>query len=221
MKPEPWAALRNVPGWLAGLALAAAGLAGGCSLKQAAPSKQTFLLEARRPASSQPSAKAPVLRVRSLQVAAPYDGRAFIYRRGEWNYESDFYHEFLVPPRAALTEQVRQWLQGSGLFSSVLDPASKAEAAVSLEGAVSALYGDFREKDKPKAVLAIQFVVTDEASASAMVVFQHGYRQELPLAGGSADALAAAWSKGLELILAACEQDLAAFLRSGQKPPRP
>jgi cholesterol transport system auxiliary component len=193
---------------------------GGCSLRQASPPKQTFLLETKRARSTGPGqairpgagSGQSVLRVRDLQVAAPFAGRGFVYRRGDWQYESDFYHELLVPPRAALTEQVRLWLRDSSLFDTVLESASKADAALSLEGTVDAFYGDFREQDRPRAVLDIHFVVSDEHSASSAILFQHSYRQAMPLQQHGPDALVAGWSKALEQILGELERDLSSRL---------
>ena len=121
-------------------------LPAGCSLRQKAPLKFTYLVEASRPGETRHGAGKRALRLRSLGVAPPYEERGFVYRTSDLGYESDFYHEFLVTPRAMLTEQARQWLDASGLFSAVIDPASKAEATHSLEGHVSALYADLRDK---------------------------------------------------------------------------
>lgn len=199
--------------WLAGL-LAGLFFLGGCSLRQAAPAKSTYLMEAHRTAPAPAASGFGALRVRSIQVAAPFEGRGFVYRRGELHYESDFYHEFLVPPRTVVTDQVRQWFSDSGLFARVLEPSSQADAALSLEGTVSALYGDFREH--PKAVLAIHFVVMDEHAGSATIRFQHAYRQEIAVDSGGAETLAGGWSKALAGILTEFEKDLSASAVAGR-----
>jgi uncharacterized lipoprotein YmbA len=180
----------------------------GCSLKQAAPVKATFLLEAPRTAPTRPAAGPMTLRVRPIQVAEPFEGREFVYRKSELNFESDFYHGFLVPPRALVTSQLRRWFESSGLCRAVLDPASKADATHTLEGSVTALYGDYRDTAAPKAVLAVQFVLWHEPGAVPQMVFQREYRQEVPLDGRGAEALAKGWSRALTQILTALEGDL-------------
>jgi cholesterol transport system auxiliary component len=184
------------------------GLLAGCSLKKQAPAKLAFVLEAHRPADKRSASDLATLRVRPLSVAAPFEGRNFVYRNSDLNYESDFYHEFLVAPRALLTEEVRQWLEGSGLFRAVLDPASKDEATHSLEGHVTELYGDFRSKAAPKGTLALRFLLMREGTSRSEIVFQKAYRQEVPADNRSPEALAKAWSKALQQILTALEQDL-------------
>lgn len=181
----------------------------GCSLKKQYPAKQAFLVEARRSGEARASAASSVLRVRNLNIAAPFEGKGFIYRKSDLNYESDFYHEFLVSPRALFTEQVRQWLGASGVFRFALDPASKADATHSLEGNVQVLYGDYRGSASPKAVLMLEFFLTNEQPAASEIVFHKAYRQEIPLENRAPETLAKGWSKALEQILTALEQDLA------------
>ena len=142
-------------------------LAGGCSLKKQSPAKHSFLIEAQRVGEARAATASGVLRLRNLQVAAPFEGKGFVYRTSGLGYQTDFYHEFLVAPRALITEQARQWLGASGLFRFVLDPASKAEATHILEGNVSALYGDYRNAASPKAVLSVEFFLTNDQAVFA------------------------------------------------------
>lgn len=185
-------------------------LAGGCSLKKAAPVKASFLLDARRHDTIAATKKsAATLRVRNLQVAAPFEGRGFIYRLGDVRYESDFYHEFLASPRAMLTEQTRQWLGGSGLFQVVADPASKVDATHSLGGNVSALFADYRDASAPKAVFAIDIFVADNRGTTEEIVFQRSYREEVTLTDRAPESLVRGWNTALGKILTALEKDLA------------
>jgi cholesterol transport system auxiliary component len=202
--------LRVTPALLSSTVLVAAAslMTAGCSIKQAAPVKKTFLIEAQRTAPPRSSPTPMSLRVRSIQVSEPFEGCEFVYRRSELNFESDFYNEFLVPPRALVTSQLRRWFESSGLFRAVLDPASKADATHYLEGNVTALYGDYRETAAPKAVFAIQFVLLNEQSTTSQIVFQRGYSQEVPLEGRGSESLAKAWSKALAQILTSLEGDL-------------
>src|SRR6266545_3210279 len=77
------------PRWLS-LLLALGWLVTGCSLKQAAPVKTTFLIDAPRTAPARATAGPMTVRVRPIQVAEPFEGREFVYRKSELNFESDF-----------------------------------------------------------------------------------------------------------------------------------
>ena len=195
-----------------GVLLAATLCFGGCSLKKQYPAKQSFLVEAQRAGEARAATASDVLRVRNLQVAAPFEGKSFVYRSSGLGYQTDFYHEFLVAPRALLTEQTRQWLGASGLFRFVTDPASKADATHSLEGNVSALYGDYRDPASPKAVLAVEFFLVNDQPASPEIIFHKSYRQEVPLENRAPETLAKGWGKALEQILTGLEHDLTSAL---------
>src|SRR5262249_14486892 len=134
-----------------------------------------------------------------------------VYRNSDLNYESDFYHEFFIAPRPLLTEQLRQWLDASGLFRLVLDSATRVPTTHSLEGTVSALYADFRDKASPKAVLAIEFFMTKDESAPELVLHKRYFR-EVSMENRAPEALAKAWSKALQQILTSFEEDLAKAL---------
>jgi uncharacterized lipoprotein YmbA len=187
-------------------------LAGGCSLKKQYPAKHSYLIEAQRAGEARTAAASGVLRVRNLQIAAPFEGKGFVYRNSGLGYQTDFYQEFLVAPRALITEQTRLWLGTSGLFRFVLDPASKADAAYSLEGNVSALYGDYRDGASPKAVLAVEFFLVNDQPASPEIVFHKRYRQEVSLENRAPETLAKGWGKALEQILGVLEHDLTSAL---------
>jgi ABC-type uncharacterized transport system auxiliary subunit len=182
----------------------------GCSLKQAAPVKSTYLMEVPRPVVAGGGRESGTLRVQHVQVAAPFDGRGFVYRTGESNFEADFYHEFLVSPRALLTAQVRRWFEASGKFRAVVDSASKADASWNLEGNVTALYGDYRDPATPKAVLEMQFLLLTDQRSAPQIVFQKAYQQAVPLEGRGPEELTGGWSRALGAILTALEADLPA-----------
>src|SRR5262249_3041184 len=61
----------------------------GCTLKKQAPVKLAFVLEAQRSPNARPASNPVTLRVRPLTVAPPFEGRSFVYRNSDLNYESD------------------------------------------------------------------------------------------------------------------------------------
>ena len=78
-----------------------------------------------------------------------------------------------------VTAEVVKWLQASGLFKTVLDTPSQVLPDYVLEGAVSSLYGDFRDLDNPKAVLEIQFFLIAAKNPETNIVAQGQFRKEL------------------------------------------
>jgi cholesterol transport system auxiliary component len=194
-------------GMLAALAVAA--LVAGCSaVTREAPVRQTFLLEPKLPPAatqSQPGG----LRVGVVNVAAPYRGRAFVYRLGDLRFETDFYVEFLVPPAAMLTEQTARALATAKPFARIAGPGSAADAEWVLDGFADALYADTRNSGKPVAELSITYYLTPAGGTEQTPVWTHEYRRHAPMRDGSPVAYADALNAAFGEIVAELAQDLA------------
>jgi cholesterol transport system auxiliary component len=144
-------------------------------------------------------------------VAAPFRGRTLVYRRDDLSYESDFYSEFFVAPSAMLAEATAKALTAAKVFRRVIPPgAAPDDSEYVLDGFVSELYGDLRDAGKPAAVLTATFYLSSATSPTAKVLWSKEYRQRVPAADGSPDALARAWNAALSAMLAELARDLAA-----------
>jgi cholesterol transport system auxiliary component len=184
-------------------------LVSGCiKLKSSYPEKRYFLIDISRQEDVSPRVTDEVLKVVTFSVSPQYEGKDFVYRKGDVVYESDFYNEFLISPSDMFTEQVRQWVARSGLFSQVADLSSYNEPTFFLGGVVTALYGDFRDISEPKAIMEIDFLLTRDVSAKGEVAFQKRYQREIPLDGASPQALVKGWNEALRQILTDFEKDL-------------
>jgi cholesterol transport system auxiliary component len=205
--------------------IACIAVVGGCT-PSSTYDKETFLLDASRPAGlessespavsdeansklkTQDSKLAETLSVQRFSVDAAFAERNLVYRLDEFKYEPDYYREFLVTPSAMITEETRQWLANSGLFSEVLPRGSRLQAAYSLEGSVTALYGDFRDEAAPVAVMEIRYFLLRRETAGQTVVFTRTYRATRPIPIRTPEALIDALSKDLTEILTRFEADL-------------
>lgn len=181
--------------------------AAGCSLTRPAPVKNTFLLDPPTPAAVA-TPKRETLRVGTFNVSAAYRDRAFTYRTGDVKYESDFYNEFFVAPAPMIAQATTKALAGANVFARVV-PAGTApeEGDFVLEGFVSDLYADAREKPAA-AVVGVNFYLTRTTFPSA-VIWSREYRERVPLATSTPEALAQAWNDALGRVLAKLTQDLA------------
>ena len=192
------------------LALFLSYFSAGClRMDQSIPDKQYFMLDISRHKSTVADAgRGPTLMVRNFFVSPLYDGKAFVYRTSPMRYESDFYNAFFISPGTMLSEETRKWFQKSSLFIVVADPGSVPQPFYVLEGNVSAFYGDYKEKAKPRAILEITFSIFKNASTHNALVFQKDYREAVVLEQGGPKALVMGWSKALERILIALEKEL-------------
>ena len=62
---------------------------------------------------------------------------------------------------------------------------------------MTALYGDYRQKDRRKAVVGIRIVLIEDNPTRTAIVFQRDYHQMVELTETSPDGLTRAWNQGL------------------------
>jgi len=196
-------------GPIARAALLLFALSASCvSLERSYPEKRFFVVELGDTAQRSNPAGDQTLLVSGLRVSPRYADKSFVYRTSESGYESDFYNQFLTSPDTMLSEEVRKGLGASPAFKYVIGPSSQLQPNYVLEGSVNALYGDFRNLNKPAAVLEIEFFLHNEDSANPGIVLQKRYIKTVPLSGRSPEALIKGWSQALESILAELNTDL-------------
>lgn len=191
-----------------GLCLAVLLCAGCINLERSYPEKRYFVVQAAEPKRANPD-NGQVLSVANFHISPRFADRSFVYRTSETEYETDFYNQFLTAPVILITEETRKALAASP-FKFVVGPASPLTPDYILEGAVNALYGDFRNSSAPSAVLEIELFLHNEDPARPGVVLQKQYRKSVALKERSPQALARGWSEGLEAIVAEFVADLRA-----------
>ena len=153
----------------------------------------------------------PVLAVPRFTIDTAYSNRELVYRLGPSQYESDAYNEFLVPPALMLTEKTRDWLDACGLFGQVLGVGSSLQPTHRFEANVTALYGDFRDRKAPKAVIELRvFVLEIQDGADPKPIFGKTYRAAAVPENRNPDSLIAGLNRSLQTILIDLEKDLAA-----------
>lgn len=180
------------------------------NVEKSYPDKRYFVLEGQSRGAAVDAKATGVLLVSSLRVSPRYDGKSFIYRRSESNFESDFYHQYLVAPGAMLTEEVRRGLIQGQVAQYVVGTSSQLEPTHVLEGTVDALYGDFRDTGAPKAVLEMEFFLTKESPTKAEILTRKRYAKTIAVNGRSPEALVKGWNEALSEIVTSLAADLKA-----------
>jgi cholesterol transport system auxiliary component len=175
------------------------------------PDRHYFVLDAGANKSPSDSPANEILQISGIRVSPRYADRSFVYRTSEAGYESDFYNQFLIAPASLITEEVRKALIESQVFKYVISAASPLQPSYVLEGAVNALYGDFRDADSPRAVLEMEFFLTSEIPAKPGILTQKRYVKSIPLTGRTPEALIKGWNQALEEVLTSLEADLQAI----------
>ena len=173
-----------------------------CSIGKPIPQTTTYVVVPPAVAAGPAAVRRPeTLRMGNVRVAASYSGNALVYRLDDAQFVSDPYHAFIAEPGAMLGDQMAEWLDRAGPFATVAQPGSARSAQYVLEATVIELYGDFRQKRSPAAVLTIQFTVIDQAGARPKIVHQRTIASRVDLPQASPDALVRGYGTALAQIL--------------------
>lgn len=151
-----------------------------------------------------------VLGIRTLQIAAPFDGRSLVYRTGEFSYERDPYAVFLGSPTEGLAAPVCGLLREDGCFNAVVGPgnSSALKADTLVEISINQLYGDIRKPGSPSAVLAIQMIFFEATNGlPGKVILQRDYSRTIPMRSATAAALMEGWNQALVGIFTEASSD--------------
>lgn len=180
----------------------------GCGSQQAYD-KKYYVLSATRQAQPAGTETDIILEVRRFTIDSAFAGKGLVYRTGQFEYESDFYSEFLVSPSAMVTEKTRNWLAGSGLFKRVLDTASQIEPTHTIEGNITSLYGDLTDKSSPRGIMEMRvFLLEAQAGGEPIPVFGQIYTSSVSIESEDPEGLVEALDRCLTNILSALEKDL-------------
>lgn len=169
-----------------------------------------YIIDVDRGAVAAEFVKNRVLYIKPVKVTSHFRGKHIVFKVGENEFRSSTNHEFFSEPEEMFTEQLKRWLQKSGLFSKVV--TSKDESAdLVLETAVTALYGEKREQFSPQAVLEMQFFLTSSDEEQQQALFQTGLRIDVDVAAARPANVVKGWKEGLEELLATVEDDFSGY----------
>ena len=137
----------------------------GC-LSRPALKRQTFAFTIPEKMAPTNAATGRVLGIRNLEIAAPFEGRPPSTARDDYAYVRDPYAAFLDTPAESLLVTIREWLRAQAGFAAVVERGSSLKPNTFAEISVTRLYGDFREPERPVAVLTVRFLFFDVPNAS-------------------------------------------------------
>lgn len=173
-----------------------------------------YLLNVDCPVYSKRSVKFndPVL-LEKTYIQAPYSDLNFVYRTQDTYYQVDYYNQFLTSPAEQLHPLISRCLIRAKIFSQVLDSIGVARPRYWLNSTITELYADYRDRNAPKGVIAMQFTLyrqnaTDNKSVKLL---DNQYRQAILLQRKDSISLMNAWSIGAQNILQTVMQDLYAI----------
>ena len=183
----------------------------GFSSKEAVDdSPRYYILDVARDGVAAEFAKDRVLLLKPVRVTSLYRGKTLIFRVGENEYQPQPPHQIFTEPSEMITEQLRRWLQKTGLFSQVVI-TDDVPADMVLEAAVTALYGEQRDQFSPQAVLEMQFFLMSNDENNTKPLFQTGLRVDVDIEQSTPENVVNGWKQGLEELFSTVEDDFSGY----------
>ncbi len=165
-----------------------------------------YVIDVDRGSMANSFVKDRVLRIQPIRISPHFRGQTLVFKIGDNEFQAQANHQFFSDPQDMFTEQLKRWLQKSGLFSQVIIDEN-IPADMVLETAVTALYGDKRDEFSPQSVLEMQFFLTTSGENTNQTLFQTGLRIDINIDETTPSNVVKGWKQGLEELLATVEDD--------------
>ncbi|MDZ4742147.1 MAG: hypothetical protein SGI98_01860 [Verrucomicrobiota bacterium] len=190
-------------------------LMGGCGFsRQAAINREYYMLDVVKFTNESATPKkavfpSVVIMVQPLGMTVAYDKKSFVYRTGEYTYESDFYRSFQEAPVILIEEQTYQWIQTKKLFGQVIRPGTLVKPNFMIYGYVYQMYGDYSVPGDFKAVLSVGYKILGHSkNLYDNVVLEKIYTQKVPLKDRDIQTLIDSYNTALKNVLLQLTADI-------------
>ncbi len=156
------------------------------------------------------------LKMGSVSISPPFDGRSLVYRLGDQRYEKDFYNIYSALPNEMIGNATRQWLNSAQIFSMTVGQGNSFFPYYILQTSVEEFYGDYRVR--PEAVVTVEFFLTvTDPQKHNPVIGKNRYTKRITLRDNTPHALILGQQEALAQILK--EYEVVLYKYAGNLPP--
>lgn len=189
-----------------------------CSLPTRPPVGPTTWMVAPDRAAPPRQARTDIwLKMGSVSVTSPFDGRSLVYRTGDQRYEKDFYNVYATIPAEMIGNAERQWINKSNIFSSTVGQSNSLFPYYYLQASVEEFYGDYRKQ--PEAVVSVEFFLSATGNGKANpLIGANRYSKRVALKDNTPEALVLGLQEALAQILNEYEGQLFKYAGNLPKP---
>ena len=189
-----------------------------CSLPTRGPVTPTsFMVNPERSGAPLKARTSYWLKIGSVSVSAPFDGRSLVYRLSDQRFEKDFYNVYTVLPAEMISNAERQWINQSGIFSAAVGQSNSFFPYYTLQASVNEFYGDYRVR--PEAIVSIEFFLTVEnAGKTNPIIGTNRYTKLIALKDNTPGSLVLGQQQALAEILKEYEVQLDKYAANLPKP---
>ena len=157
------------------------------------------------------------LKVGTVSVAPPFDGKSLVYRISDQRYEKDFYNVYTTIPAEMIADSERQWLNKANIFSATVGQSNSFFPYYTVQATVNEFYGDYRVR--PEAVVSMEFFLTAQSGGSPKpMIGANRYTKRIPLKDNSPEALVLGQQQALAEIFTLYEEQLSKYAANLPKP---
>lgn len=185
----------------------------GCSLTKPRPEVHHYTLALHVPEAAAGMAKATLV-VRTFSAHDPYNQERLVYRSSPYLMDFYNYHRWAASPTEQISDWVRKYVWGSGLFSLVY-PTGEGSADFTLHGSIRQL-DEVDHEETWEAALSIDFWLTRADQRTPL--WLHTYTATQQTAKRNPAAVAETMSRNLESILTQLINDLAPVVAAPSAP---
>mgnify|MGYP000001588904 FL=1 len=189
-----------------------------CSLPTRPPVGPTTWMVAPDRAAAPRQARTDIwLKMGSVSVTPPFDGKSLVYRTGDQRYEKDFYNVYATIPAEMIGNAERQWINKSNIFSSTVGQSNSLFPYYYLQATVEEFYGDYRKQ--PEAVVSVEFFLSATNSGKVNpLIGANRYSKRVALKDNSPEALVLGLQEALAQIFNEYEGQLYKYAGNLPKP---
>ena len=157
------------------------------------------------------------LKIGSVSITPPFDGRSLVYRTGDQRYEKDFYNVYTTIPAEMIGNAERQWINKANIFSAAVGQSNSLFPYYYLQATVEEFYGDYRSR--PEAVVSIEFFLSATSTGKVNpFIGANRYTKRVPLRDNTPEALVVGQQQALAEIFKEYEMQLSQYASKLPKP---
>ena len=160
--------------------------------------RNEYMLDVEMPSGAKYTSN-KVLEISNVTIAPQFSNLSFVYRTSDINYTRDYYHIFFNPPAQQIEQLIVKYLRTKNLFKYIVSDVSILQPNYVLRSKITALYADYRDFKRPKAIVVIHFTLFNNKTH---ILIDKKFSAVIPLRQKNTQSLVYAWNKGLEKILA-------------------
>lgn len=147
------------------------------------------------------------LLVKKFLINPSFDSHSLVYQITKNEYKTDYYNEFISYPAKLITEKIAEYLYASEYFKPALIQMKK-DIDFRLSGKITKLYGDFKDINKPEAVMELRIILEKKTGSTFNAISGKTYLTRVPISSTAPAHLVEGWNKGLEKNMIQFTRDL-------------